>query len=295
MAIILKARVMQHATDFAPGATPSYLEKLPCAKHAYSDVVNVIMAARQSIQNMNNNTNFVELELRFGRREQGFKPGITPEAFQQLEARFDTGRDWADRRDWHNITVFFHSSCVPGDHRKLRTEVTFFPDGPETKRVECTHKEIVCNHDYRSVSLTHEAQAMTDLRIALNVEHAVPPSDIPEICEPDLVHLKTRKCYFYSPTGYSGPPVWVYVLTKRWTGRTLIEAKQSQARDVPVYELELECLHPEYLLAVDAGQVAAKILYKACDLLEILTPHDRSEYVIEPIGKSMLWTRNKCP
>ena len=103
-----------------------------------------------------------------------------------------------------------------------------------------------------------------------------------------------RASFYYAPTSYPADvPVWAYVLTKRWTGRTLLEAKQSQARDAPVYEVELECLHPEYLSAVESGQVAAKILYKACDLLELLTPHDRSEYVIEPIGKSMLWTRNK--
>ena len=286
---------LQRTADIAVSDSPKYLDKLPCAKHAYADVVDVIHAARQSIQNMVSQTNFVEVELRFGRRDQGFRPGISAEAFQLLEARFDTGRDWADRRDWHNITVYFHSSSVPGDHRKLRTEVTFFPEGhPEAKRVECTHKEVVCNHDYRTVSMMMDAPATHDLRIAVNVEHAVPPSDIPEITEPHMVHLKTRKCYFYAPTGYE-VPVWAYVLTKRWTGRNLLEAKQSQARDTPVYEVELECLHPEYLSAIDAGQVAAKILYKACDLLELLSPHNRSEYVIEPIGKSMLWTRHKLP
>lgn len=286
---------MQHTTEYAAG-NPKYLDKLPCAKHAYGDVLDVIRAAKQSIQTMNSETNFVELELRFGKRDQGFQPGITPEAFAALESRFDTGRDWADRREWHNINVFFHSSNVPGDHRKLRTEVTFLPEGhDESTRVECTHKECVTNRDYRTVSLSRESHAMTDVRLALNVEHAIPATDIPDITTPHLVHLKTRKCYYYTPTGYSGPPVWAYVLTKRWTGRTLVEAKQSQARDVPVYEVELECLHPDYLSAVDSGQVAAKILYKACDVLELLSPstHDRAEYVIEPIGKSMLWTRNK--
>ena len=284
---------MQHAATYS-AHVPQYMDKLPCAKHAWPDVVDIIKSARQSLQSMNKSHDFVELELRWGRREHGFQPGVTKEAFDALEARFDTGRDWAKKTQWHNISVFFHTSNLPGDHRKLRTEITFFPeDHPETKRVECTYKETVCNHDYRTVALASANPSAADLRIALNIEHAIPESDIPEICEPTLVHLKTRKLYYYAPTGYE-QPVWCYVLTKRWVGRTLLDAKRAQATEPPVYEIELECLNPEYLSAFDPGQVAAKLLFKACDVLEIIRPMDRSDFVIEPIKNSMLWSRNKC-
>lgn len=284
---------MQHASSY-PASVPKFMDRLPCAKHAWSDVVEIINSAKQSLVQGNRAHDFVELELRFGRREQGFQPGVTKEAFEALEKRFDTGRDWAKKMGWHNISVFFHTSNLPGDHRKLRTEITFFPEGHgEIKRVECTHKEVVCNHDYRTVPLSSTMQVAADIRIALNVEHAIPECDIPEITEPALVHLKTRKLYYYAPTSYDAP-VWCYVLTKRWVGKTLRDAKRSQVHDVPVYEIELECLNPDYLSAFDPGQVAAKLLYKACDVLEIIRPMDRSDFVIEPIKNSMLWSRNKC-
>lgn len=286
---------MQHTSEYNT-ALPKYLERLPCAKHAWPDVVSVIDSARTSIHNMmSSQSTFVELEMRFGRRMQGFEPGISEQAFMALEKRFDSGREWVRKIDWHNINVFFHSSSLPGDRRKLRTEVTFFPTGSEeTKRVESTHKELVCNHDYRTVPLSVLDRDPVDIRIALNVERAVSATDVPDTVEPTAVHLKTRKCYYYAPTGYD-TPVWCYVLTKRWTGSTLQDAKIAQANILPVYEMEIECLCPAYLTSLDPGHVAAKMLFKACDVLDIMVPElsDRASYIIEPTRNNMLWSRSK--
>ena len=288
---------MQHTSEYTT-VTPAYLAKLPCAKHAWPDVCNIIDSARKSIRTMNSQNTFVELEMRFGRRLHGFQPGVSEQSMRDLEARFDSGREWKRVDPCHNIHVFFHASAVPGDRRKLRTEVTFRPGCEESKRVECTQKELVCNHDYRTVALalpeTTSQNAPADIRIALNVEHAVPKADVPEITVPSAVHLKTRKCYYYAPTG-TEEPVWCYVLTKRWMGTTLQDAKIAQATKEPTYEMEIECLSPDYLVSVDGGKVAAKMLYKACDVLDILVPElrDKSAYMIEPTQNAMLWTRHK--
>lgn len=284
---------MQHTSEFSSNV-PGYLNKLPCAKHAWLDVTGVVDTARVSVYEMNNSHNFVELEIRFGKRAQGFQPGIPLAAFTALEQQFDSGRDWVRVVDWHNISVFMHNSSIPGDTRVLRTEVTYPPGCTESKRTECMHKELITNHDYRTVPLgmKENENATNDIRLALNVEHAVPESDIPTGVSPTAVHLKVRKCYYYAPTGCD-TPVWCYVLTKRWVGATYYEALAQKQTEPPIYEMEIECLSSEYILSKESGRIAAVILYKACDVLNIIdaTLSDRSSYIIEPINNHLLWTR----
>jgi|LauGreDrversion4_2_1035121.scaffolds.fasta_scaffold01986_9 hypothetical protein len=283
---------MNHAASFVNNL-PAYLDRLPCVKPAWSDFTSVIDVAKKTILDHRTPNHFVELEMRFGKRNaQGFQAGLTAVAFQNLEARFDSGRDWAKVLDWHNSTAYYHTN-VQGN-KLIRTETTYSPGCEESRRIECTYKDLIVNHDYRTISLSADGTTGVDLRVAVNVENAVPEGDIPLDIIPSSVHLKVRKCYFYAPTGCD-TPVWCYMLTKRWIGETLPEASKRKLEQPPTYEIEMECLSPEYLASKDSAQVATKMLSKACDVLEIIdyNLHDHNSFIFEPAGSNMLWTRKK--
>lgn len=287
---------MQHASEYI-SEQPAFVGKLPCAKHAWSDVTDVVRTLRSSIESASDQDSFVEMEMRFRMGQHmgthGFQPGVSLKAFEALEERFDTGRDWAKTVNWHNIHVYFHSSSVPGDARRLRTEVTFDPDDPTHPKITHTQKELIGNYDYRLVPLSVTIDT-ADLRIALNVEHNIQPSAVPIDVEPSAVHVKCRKCYYYAPTDRK-TPVWCYMLTKRWTGSTLEDAMLAKEHHEPVCEVELECMCPDYVRSKDPGRLSINMLHKACDIFGILDRRlaDRSSYMIEPTRNAMLWSREK--
>lgn len=306
---------------------PEYMSRLPCARHAYEDVVDVIRQAQRALTAVGRSPReHVELELRFGHvgDQRQFVPGVSARLMTALEQRLDSGRDWACVVPWHNVQAYFHGSGTPGDSRKLRTEAAFCPDGGSAPsesapppRLETLHKRSVCRSDYRSVPLRDLAlqapdRPLVDLRIAVNVEQRVDAADLPERVEPEGVHFKERKEYHYAPTG-EGAPVWAYVLTRRWRGRTLEEALRARRRDAPTCEVELECLRPQYFAEdtgaqyfaenKDAGgdgaraeHVAAQLLYKAHDLMAVLGPlqQDPGAFMMEPVNQNLLWAGRRA-
>ena len=285
---------MPHVAEFASNL-PEQLNDLPCAKHAWADATKVIETAQSSIHRMGSSHNFVELEVRFGKSGSTFCPGVTEEAFRNLEARLDSGREWHRTVDWHNITSYIHPSAIRGDTRKLRTEITYPPgcDAEQPPPIECTNKVRITKHDYHTVPLGGVDQKSVDMRWALSVEHGV-IEDVPVTTEPTAVHLKVRKCYYYAPTRCN-QPAWCYALTMRWTASTLLDALVRKKTSPPVYEVELECCFPEYLLQKDPGKLSVKMLSKTCDILQILDPvhlPDPTSYIIEPTSGSMLWMRS---
>lgn len=279
-------------------SAPAYLDQLPCARHAWSDVVDAICTARTTIQAAADNE-YVELEMRFrlGAPAGHFQPGVPEEAFAALEERLDSCRDWASITDWHNIQTSFHGSSVPGDTRRLRTESCFPPKRDNLAEVVITsvQKELVQNRDYRTVAMGMSLNGVpAEIRVALNIERTVPPVMLPDDVETSSVHVKERKCYYYAPTGCSSP-VWCYMLTRRWTGSTFREARKAKDAFPPVCEVEIECIDPSYLLSKDPGKTAVKLLGKACDLLGIMSAdlRDQTGFILEPSGGPMLWARHK--
>lgn len=278
---------MNHAAAFS-FTYPPYVERLPCAKSAWPDVTSVLDSSRRAV---NENGSGIELELRFGQKGlNGFEPGVSQAAFQTLETRFDTGRDWARVSEWVNVHTYMHPD-VSGQ-KELRTEVIYNTNtavSPVT-----IQKQKIVSHDYRITSLTASVlNTSVDMRIAISHEMPVPDAEIPQEIMPTAVHIKERKSYFYAPTGYD-TPVWCYMLTKRWTGPTLAAVLATRhGGKPPIYEIELECVYPPYLLSKEPGQIAIKLLYKACDMLELIEPNlrDRSSFLIEPSTNNMLWLR----
>lgn len=289
---------MQAAAEYA-SHLPAYLDELPCAKHAWSDVVDAIKTARTAIQGAGDDE-YVELELRFrlGTPAGHFQPGVPAEAFAALEKRLDSGRDWSEVTPWFNIQTAFHGSSVPGDTRKLRTETRYPPTCDrvaEGVAITSIQKELVQNRDYRTVALGMAADGNpAEIRVALNIERPVASALLPDDVQTSSVHVKERKCYFYAPTGCTNA-VWCYMLTRRWTGGTYREARTAKDNLPPVCEVEIECIDPSYLLSKDPGKTAVKLLGKACDLLGIMSTdlRDKKAFIIEPSGGPMLWARYK--
>jgi hypothetical protein len=276
---------MNHAAAFS-FAYPPYVERLPCAKSAWPDVTSVLDSSRRTVQE---NRSGIELELRFGHKTpQGFEPGVSQAAFQALETRFDTGRDWARVDDWVNVHSYMHPDIT--GQKELRTEIIY----NQVTSPTTIQKQKLVTHDYRITSLAAVASTSTiDMRLAVAHEIPVGDAEIPQETVPTAVHMKERKCYYYAPTGYD-TPVWCYMLTKRWSGPTMAAVLATRhSGQAPVYEIELECVYPPYLLSKEPGQIAMKLLYKACDMLELIEPslRDRASFLIEPSTTNMLWVR----
>ena len=131
------------------------------------------------------------------------------------------------------------------------------------------------------------------VRLDVNSEHRVPiPTDLSESVSPHAVHLKQRKSYYYSPTGQT-TPVWCYSLTRRWVGATLEEALGRKAAKEPVYELEIECVDPSYLVASDTAATAYKTLSKIDDLIALINPSlAKTPYALLPSAEAGLARRH---
>jgi len=259
---------------------PKQLADLPCAQPALTSVTAAIKLAQSTLQSIDLGSSHLELELRMGQHAKNFRPGVPQRVFVALEKWFDTGDRWAFISDWHNIHAYFHGSAIPGDSSRIRTEVTFGSgDGVHT---EHTQKDRVRNFDFCTLACDKTTET-TDLRLALNVEHRVQQSRVPDDVDPTEVHIKCRKSYRYAPTNWDSP-VWEYSLTKRWTGPTLTAAMEARKKSEPVFEVEIECIDPTYMANHDACDVAVKLLHKIVDVLSAVAPEylDNTAYTIEP-------------
>lgn len=238
-------------------------------------MVAAIKRARELHHTLPAEQSQVELELRFGRQGDGFVAGVSAAAFARVEARLDTGRDWAKIEDWHNIRCFFHKRA---DDVRVRTEAATRADKHEVESL------IKTRHTRADWCVQGGAQPMR-VRVDVHTETRIPPPpDLTAAVVPHAVHLKQRKSYYYSPTGHS-VPAWCYSLTRRWTGDTLEHVLQQKASVEPVFEIEIECVDPEYLVRNGIETVAVKTLSKISDLVGLIDPTlAKTPHVLIPLG-----------
>lgn len=235
---------------------------------AMTDMAAGIERARDLHHTLPTETDAVEFEVRFGARtdSKAFTAGIPRSAFARIETRLDTGRDWARVDDWHNTRSFFYKRLM--DDARVRTEASVI-DGNK-HQVESLIKTKFARFDWQlQHGLTTTPLA---IRLDVNGEHRLAtPTDLSESVSPHAVHLKQRKSYYYTPTGQT-TPVWCYSLTRRWIGVSLEQALSNKANKEPVYELEIECIAPGYLVATDTTATAYKTLSKIADLIGLIEP-----------------------
>jgi len=240
-----------------------------------------------------------ELELRFGLSNSKFRAGVMPSMLDALERSFDCGTHWKRVEDWHVITSYMHSSSVPNDARVLRTEMDQRRDMPAgVPRATTIFKERDQVVDLRTCFKGAVDQTpAVDVRIAVSRETAVPDSQIPEAVEPKEVHIKHRKCYYYSSRRCdTTEETWAYMLTKRWTGADFETAHRQQLDpQLAVHEIEVECVSRTLMLSDPIPTLTFNALLIAHSILAVIDGRcaQPADYCFSPVADEMLWRRDR--
>jgi hypothetical protein len=210
----------------------------------------------------------VELETRMGQIQQNkFVPGLSKPLFDRVLRLIHSYRGWSKVTPWTEIHDFFYDGL---DNEPIRTTVMF----DETQRK--LHQRHIRKKKIASLDLKSHKEI--DIRIALAVEEDLDPSIIPEIVEPNLVRIKQRRSYYYTPSGMTDP-AWVFDLTLTWQGSTKEEAELNQKEIDPVMEVECECLSPMLYRQhkqEDHKYVAQSLLRKVLDFFP--PPNEEMKY-----------------
>lgn len=198
----------------------------------------------------------VELEIRLGLVGEGFSPGVSKEAFEQLEADLleseqlvPAERPWAEHVDYHYLDA---------RGRRIRTRVHFDADAMAVSTVH-VQKEVLERVLVRRPDGTEESAR-------ISVARETPVHDPPGSCVPTHVRVTQRRS-FHDVRG--GEVIWAYELSKTWSAnsRSAVEYRQHECE--PVYEVECELVDAKgtYLSSLTPQQVADSITLKAKLLL----------------------------
>lgn len=234
-----------------------------------STVERTIESIIHSAQRMSNEGAVVEFEVRFGKANSTFVPGMTVETMNRIEKQLNTCRDWSTTtEDWSLSMLFYHGSTIPGDTRILRTESSYH--SATSKEVRCIEKRSVQTHTYIVDVVDHlDAVVPIDFRLAVSLENPVPDVDVPMSVQPSKCTIRLRKEYCYTPLGYARP-VWAYMLTKRWTASGFHEALLMKETEPPQCDIELEIVDINYLTNTNADELSFKLMWKIYDLIKLI-------------------------
>jgi hypothetical protein len=276
-------------------AIPRVVRDHNCMVPAYThvrDLVRQLCTLTREAAHGGPNSSKYELEMRFGTARGDFVPGIPQTLMALVEQSFDLGTYWKSVSDWQVIQTYFHESAIPGDKRRLRTETCLSPDGVAI--------DTICKERVRSTDLQTVANDLAhplDVRIAVSRETVVPAAQIPAIVVPSEVHIKERKSYWYvSKSTGTGRPTWLYTLTRRWSAPTMEEATLRQVRrDMPVCEIEVECVDHDMLLRETPDRIAFNVLHVVTQMLKALSPRCRNMDAYQLKPATDLWTANRAP
>ena len=173
--------------------------------------------------------------------------------------------------------MFHHKSNIPGDTRTLRT-VASYPSATQ-KSVETVDKVGVCKATF-GVSFDDGSgrDRAVDFRVAVAVEHPVPPEDVPGEDEPTRCTIRLRKEYLYVPKGYT-IPAYRFHITKRWTDVSYVGALYAMNTRPPQCDIEME-VDADYITSRGDDEVAFKMLWKVKDLISAIVNRnvDPEEY-----------------
>jgi len=236
----------------------------------------------------------VELEARLGRltpdpgpRQTKFQNGVHPFFFhrlrQEMDAWEDHGGEWAGKTGPQESVDYFFlvdppAADVDSVQQLIRQTVTFTTDekGEPVQQRQFLKKDPLHRHNLRYTGQDANSFETPDLRLSVNVEHRVDPSTLPLSTKTSWVRIKQRRRYLHKPQGAT-EPIWAFDLTTVWEAETYTQAEILQRQDNPdttVYEVEVECLHPEFYL----NDPQRNKVYLACTfLLKLLNMLDRTK------------------
>lgn len=287
---------------------PPEVAKYQCMVSAYPQALQSVHKLKELVRDCKP-TDHYELELRF-HTTRGL--GVSSHVMDRLEASFNKSRHWSKVEDWHVVCTHYHASSIPDDQRELRTQIIFNPGaGDESAVVNTEVKKTVQNLDLVTESIAAQAagnEGEMKIRVALARESVVPKEHIPAETQSTKVHIKERKCYYYTSKSLSmdaldqrHEPTWMYCLTRRWTGMTYVEAQTNKMRrrESAICEIEVELLNPAAMLQVQCPErVAFSILQIAHGILNFMDDSrfgNPQMYSLQPTNTNLLWAKNRQP
>lgn len=168
-----------------------------------------------------------ELEVRVGQasNQGSFRAGISRHVFEQLHDDLQDAPSLAPEKDWVEFVDYFYYN---NGKKQIRTRVEFNADNMEVSKTHIT-KQV------QRRAVAHRAEDGDACRITCSTE--TPVTDLPNVCIPVHVRVQQRKRFH---DVREGNLVWVYEVSKVWSGpnRKLVERKQHE--EEPAYEVECE-------------------------------------------------------
>lgn len=168
-----------------------------------------------------------ELEMRLGVFVLGrFTPGVSKEVFDQLEIDFRDATSLTEDQQWVEIVDYYYT--FQGGQTRTRVEY-------DSNSMEL-HTSHVTKTSIKSIVLTKSESGEGE---ACRIEHSseIPVATTPTVCMPTHVRIKQRKTF---NDVRDGGVVWVYELSKTWSGNNRSIVEHLQHISEPIYEVECE-------------------------------------------------------
>ena len=179
----------------------------------------------------------IELEARLGfwkTDEKRFETGVDRIFMERALGMLTSFDAWSRVTPWSEMQDIYYKA-INGEN--LRTTILYHDQDKQVCKLHLT-KKVFDRH-----TVLVEGSDNPDIRISLSLEQEVNADMIPQIIQPDYVRIKQRKSFYYTPLGFP-EPMWVFDMTLSWSGQTKAEAEKKQYSELPVYEIECECLSP---------------------------------------------------
>ena len=217
-----------------------------------------------------------EMEARLGKFDKvagKFRPGVTKEFMDNCISVFNKWKGWTDVTPWTQTEDTFYTV----HNTQYRTTTDYTTSSPTIRhvikdRISSADFETSINKDcdnskraYKDTE--HDTYCenwsndlldkfeLYDLRICLSKEKTVcsPPVSI---VVPDRVRIKIRKSFKYTPFK-CGHPFWSFDFTISWNGVDMVDVDRNQSNaENTSYEVELECLNPQFYMNTASVTVA---------------------------------------
>ena len=214
-----------------------------------TNLVRVMRVPRKIATRVGSASPSMELEARFGFREEGrFNASVDPTFAQSCLMAMSNYDGWSRIDDWTSDTVFHYRMSDGTGVRTIRSM-----DGTLTHQI----KSSITKADLRLVHADgFSSRLPTHMRISVAEEMPMSPKEIPEKVIPHRVVSRTRKSFHYGS--------WRYDFTRKVVGTSLSDIeKLSDDPSAGTWEMELECANPKLYLGLNTNDhISRSILLK---------------------------------
>lgn len=259
---------------------PYWMERYPQIAGVVRNVADVIHSLPSLSEAEKLPSGVFELESRFGTHNSvtgDFQTGVSRQFFQQTLRLFQQYEDWQKITPWQEVVDYFYEVKLKTTNVPVTVRTSVFVDS-ETRELKTQH---IRKHAQKKVDIQTNCQRLKlyDIRVSLNYEETLPSGILPSTIQPSFVRIKNRQRFWYARERVQDP-LWVFDMTRSWSGKTKTEVEQAQKMDKTIYEIECEALNPvKYfnLAKQDELYASASLLLKTTRLFDV----DESCYALE--------------